>query len=110
MLFRSELSAVFISSLKSNYTTHKLSTIAEQLELDPNEMKQMSVLFDKEERKHRQKERDKKRVKELKQATREAKEELIAQCKELKQSGLNASQIALKLNIDRRTVNKYLCQ
>jgi hypothetical protein len=105
-----ELSAVFVSSLKSNYTTHKLSTIAEQLELDPNEMQQMKVLFDKDEHKRRQKERVAEQTKRLTKGRQEAKIELIAQVKELKQSGLNASQIALKLNLSRPTVNKYLCQ
>lgn len=109
-LEENELSAVFISSLKSNYTTHKLSTIAEQLELDPNEMKQMAVLFDKEERKHRQKQREVEYNKKRAEVIREAKEELIAQCKALKERGHTQRYIAQELNISLGSVNKYLCQ
>ena len=109
-LDENELSAVFVSSLKSNYTTRKMTTIVEQLKLSAEEMQQMKVLFDTNEKKRRQKQRETEYNKKRAEVIREAKEELIAQCKELKQRGLNTSKIALELNLNRRTVNKYLCQ
>ena len=109
-LDENELSAVFVSSLKSNYTTRKMTTIVEQLKLSAEEMQQMKVLFDTNEKKRRQKEREKEYTDKLTKGRQEAKNELIAQCKELQQSGYNTSQIALELKLSRPTVNKYLCQ
>ena len=105
-LEENELNTIFNSSLKSNYTTRKLSTIAEKLKLSEEEMRHMTVLFDANEKKRRQKERERERT----ESRRDAKREIIAKCKELKQSGYNTSQIALKLKLSRPTVNKYLCQ
>ena len=73
-------------------------------------MQQMKVLFDTNEKKRRQKEREKEYTDKLTKGRKEAKNELIAQCKELQQSGYNTSQIALELKLSRPTVNKYLCQ
>jgi hypothetical protein len=105
-----ELSAVFVSSLKSNYITQKTSVMAKSLELDPNEMKLMKVLFDKEEQKQRQREREIEYNKKRLEVRQESKNELIAQCKSLKEQGYTQRKIAQELKISLGSVNKYLCQ
>ena len=103
-----EVNEIFYSALKANYTTAKLTTIANALELTADEMKQMSVIFNQEEKRKRNvrknaKSRQKKTLQRL-----DEKKENIQHAKTLYEQGLSYREVARVLNVSLGTAHNYI--